>query len=280
MLLKSYVEICCDLCGSEERTPLFVKEGFVHVRCKNCGLVYVSPRLSDHLSGQVHAGTAEMGDDFLSKSQTKRLLDELKRLEQFRKLNRILEIGPGKGWFLEQANKLGWETWAVEVNSKALERLKAIGIHRIINDEESLNQILEESFDVVRIWDVLEHLESPKKTLAMSFNALRKAGIIKISTTNFRSLSRIVNGPNWVYLNGADHIVLFEPKTIDRMFREVGFSRIKVRTRSFNLRKKLYHPPEDLTKIPILIKPFRKLIDEAIQFTKYGHQLIVEAIKY
>ncbi|MDD3472124.1 MAG: class I SAM-dependent methyltransferase [Syntrophaceae bacterium] len=221
-----------------------------------------------------------MGDDFLSKSQTKRLLDELKRLEQFRKLNRILEIGPGKGWFLEQANKLGWETWAVEVNSKALERLKAIGIHRIINDEESLNQILEESFDVVRIWDVLEHLESPKKTLAMSFNALRKAGIIKISTTNFRSLSRIVNGPNWVYLNGADHIVLFEPKTIDRMFREVGFSRIKVRTRSFNLRKKLYHPPEDLTKIPILIKPFRKLIDEAIQFTKYGHQLIVEAIKY
>lgn len=280
MLLKSYVEVCCDLCGSEERTPLFVKEGFVHVRCKNCGLVYVSPRLSDHLSGQVHAGTAEMGDDFLSKSQTKRLLDELKRLEQFRKLNRILEIGPGKGWFLEQANKLGWETWAVEVNSKALERLKAIGIHRIINDEESLNQILEESFDVVRIWDVLEHLESPKKTLAMSFNALRKAGIIKISTTNFRSLSRIVNGPNWVYLNGADHIVLFEPKTIDRMFREVGFSRIKVRTRSFNLRKKLYHPPEDLTKIPILIKPFRKLIDEAIQFTKYGHQLIVEAIKY
>ena len=278
--MKSYVEICCDLCGSEERTPLFVKEGFVHVRCKNCGLVYVSPRLSDHLSGQVHAGTAEMGDDFLSKSQTKRLLDELKRLEQFRKLNRILEIGPGKGWFLEQANKLGWETWAVEVNSKALERLKAIGIHRIINDEESLNQILEESFDVVRIWDVLEHLESPKKTLAMSFNALRKAGIIKISTTNFRSLSRIVNGPNWVYLNGADHIVLFEPKTIDRMFREVGFSRIKVRTRSFNLRKKLYHPPEDLTKIPILIKPFRKLIDEAIQFTKYGHQLIVEAIKY
>ncbi len=278
--MKSYVEVCCDLCGSEERTPLFVKEGFVHVRCKNCGLVYVSPRLSDHLSGQVHAGTAEMGDDFLSKSQTKRLLDELKRLEQFRKLNRILEIGPGKGWFLEQANKLGWETWAVEVNSKALERLKAIGIHRIINDEESLNQILEESFDVVRIWDVLEHLESPKKTLAMSFNALRKAGIIKISTTNFRSLSRIVNGPNWVYLNGADHIVLFEPKTIDRMFREVGFSRIKVRTRSFNLRKKLYHPPEDLTKIPILIKPFRKLIDEAIQFTKYGHQLIVEAIKY
>lgn len=221
-----------------------------------------------------------MGDEFLTKSQTKRLQDELKRLEQFRKLNRILEIGPGKGWFLEQANKLGWETWAVEVNAKALARLKAIGIHRIINDEKSLNRILEESFDVVRIWDVLEHLESPKKTLAMSFKALRKAGIIRISTTNFASLSRIVNGPNWVYLNGADHIVLFEPKTIDRMFREVGFSRIRVRTRSFNLRKKLYHPPKDLTKIPILIKPFRKLIDEAIQLTKYGHQMIVEATKY
>ncbi len=274
-----FVQTSCDICGSGKSTVLFVKEGFVHVRCAVCGLVYVNPRLVDHLDGQVCSGTAEMGDESLSSAQINRLLTELKRLEKFRSANKILEIGPGKGWFLEQALKLGWEVWAVEVNTKALIRLQKIGVRRVLSVSAESFQVPEGHFDVIRMWDVIEHLPSPMSALRLSHRALRNGGLIRLSTTNFASLSRMVNGPEWVYINGADHITLFEPETIFSALKQSGFSQIKIRTRSFNLRKKLYHPEKVFNNTSVLLRPFRKLIDETIRFTMFGHQMIVEAKK-
>lgn len=274
-----FVETSCDICGSAEHTVLFIKEGFVHVRCGSCGLVYVNPRLADHLDGQICAGTAEMGDESLSPSQINRLLTEVKRLEKFRSSNQILEIGPGKGWFLEQAIKRGWEAWAVEVNIKALSRLRKMGIQHILSESAESFKVPDRHFDVIRMWDVIEHLPSPMSALRLSQRALRNGGMIRLSTTNFASLSRMVNGPEWVYLNGADHITLFEPKTIFSALKQAGFSQIKIRTRSFNLRKKLYHPEKEFNNPSVILRPFRKLIDETIRLTKFGHQMIVEAKK-
>jgi SAM-dependent methyltransferase len=135
------------------------------------------------------------------------------------------------------------------------------------------------SVDVVRMWDVIEHLTSPRKALTNIHEVLRPGGLVTLATTNFASLSRWVNGPEWVYLNGADHIVLFEPATITRMLALVGFTGIHVRTRSFNLRRKLYHPERDLPVRFRLLAPIRKFVDEAIGLTSYGHQLIVTAHK-
>lgn len=278
-MIMNIVECSCDICGSSAKTPIFVKEGFVHVRCNCCGLVYVNPRLRDHLDGQVFSGTAEMGEDSLSSSQVKRIIHELEQMEKFRSANQILEIGPGKGWFLEQALRIGWETWAVEVNIRAIDRLRKMGVQHVLAQPAESFEVPQGNFDVIRMWDVIEHLASPRRALSIAYRALRPGGLVRLSTTNFASLSRIINGPNWVYLNGADHVILFEPKTMTRILKDSGFSDIKIRTRSFNLRKKLYHPEKELTSAPTVIKPLRKLIDETIRFTRFGHQMIVEATK-
>ena len=44
--------VACDLCGSDATQTLFEKDGFTHVKCRNCGLVYVNPRLKDPLEHQ------------------------------------------------------------------------------------------------------------------------------------------------------------------------------------------------------------------------------------
>jgi SAM-dependent methyltransferase len=267
----------CDLCGGHEQALVFVKEGYRHVRCTGCGLVFVSPRPAGHLESQVFSGTGGMGDEVVSPSQKRRLWRELGLYKPYRKLNRILEIGAGRGWLLGEAASAGWETWAVEVNTEALEHLKARGLFRLVPEPADRFAAPPDHFDVVRMWDVIEHLESPRTVLDRVNRVLRPGGLLRISTTNFRSLSRWMNGPEWVYLNGSDHIVLFEPKTISRLLGLTGFTGISIRTRSFNLRKKLYHPPRDLTAISPVVAPLRKLIDEAIRFTPFGHQMIVSA---
>lgn len=269
----------CDLCGSKEHDLVFEKEGFRHVRCRSCGMVFVNPRLADHTTIQTVAGTGLMGDDELTGAQVRRLRKELKQLETYRELNRILEIGAGRGWFLSEAAAAGWETWAVEINAEALQHLAQQGIHKVIVELAESFEAPPDSMDVVRIWDVIEHLSSPRKAMSHAYRALRRAGLLKLSTTNFASLSRWVNGSEWVYLNGSDHIFLFEPPTIKRLLEEVGFSDVSIRTRSFNLRRKLYHPERELPPASLLLAPLRKIIDAAVGWTRFGHQMIVTAVK-
>ncbi len=274
---KAMIHVSCDMCGGDDHSLVFVKEGFRHVRCTSCGLVFVNPRCSGHLETQMSSGTGAMGDDALTASQRKRLRKELALYNPYRKLNRILEVGAGRGWLLGEASASGWETWAAEVNAQALEHLKGRGLSRVLTESADRFCAPRGYFDVVRLWDVIEHLESPRAVLLRIGEALRQGGLLRISTTNFRSLSRWVNGPEWVYLNGSDHIVLFEPQTIRRLLDLTGFVNVRIRTRSFNLRKSLYHPPRDLTSISPIVAPLRKLIDESIRFTPFGHQMIVSA---
>ncbi len=269
----------CDLCGSDSYRTLFVKEGFAHVRCSGCGLVFVNPRLKDHIELQTEGGTGSMGEDSITDRQRGRLARDLSGISAFRKLNRILEIGPGKGWFLAEANASGWETWASEINLDAIESLRNKGVTKIISTPAETLDVPEEHFDVVRMWDVIEHLRSPNTAVRRVFKALRPGGLFWLATTNFASLSRRVNGPEWVYLNGADHIILFEPATITRLLEQTGFKNIRIRTRSFNLRRKLYHPPQELPPGSRAIRPFRKIVDEVMRFTMLGHQMIVEGAK-
>ena len=268
----------CDLCGGETFDTLFVKEGFPHVRCRGCGLVFVNPRLSAHLDMQKTSGTGSMGEDCLTRPQRRRLQKEITQMEPFRKLNRMLEVGAGRGWFLQEAANMGWEPWALEINQDALAHLENKRIDHIIDQpaEEFSAEVL---FDVIRMWDVIEHLRSPRRALENIYRALRPGGLLRLSTTNFACLSRWVNGPEWVYLNGSDHIVLFEPSTMDRLLTETGFSNVRIRTRDFNMRRKLYHPERDLPARWIILRPLRKLLDESMCLTRYGHQMIVTAVR-
>lgn len=279
MIPSVTVSVDCDLCGSSEHCLLFVKEGFRHVRCSACGLVFVSPRLRAHLAVQEESGTGTMGDERPTVRQRKRLLRELAEMERFRVLGRLIEVGPGRGWFLAEAARVGWQTCAVEVNATALNHLRGLGVDRIVAEPAERFSVEHGSADVVRIWDVIEHLESPRQAVANIHRVLRSGGLLRLATTNFASLSRCVNGPEWVYLNGADHIHLFEPATITRLLESQGFTAVRIGTRSFNLRRKLYHPECVLPLSAPLLRPFRKIIDEAIRFTRYGHQMIVTAVK-
>ncbi|MFH0957559.1 MAG: class I SAM-dependent methyltransferase [Pseudomonadota bacterium] len=273
------IEVACDLCGSKESSVVFEKEGFRHVRCKKCGLVYVNPRLKGHLDFQRISGTGSMGEDRISSAQMSRICRELAIFGNYRRLNKILEIGAGRGWFLSVAMDLGWKTWAVEINRDAIANLVQKGIKNIIVSSAENFEAGKETFDAIRVWDVIEHLESPLQCLHRVYDCLRPGGLLRLSTTNFNSLSRFVNGPEWVYLNGSDHIILFDPVTITKLLKAAGFLRISLRTRSFNLRKKLYHPEREIKNRFHPLAPFRKFIDEMARFSRLGHQMIVEAVK-
>ncbi len=276
---EGMIRVACDLCGGQNHRHLFVKEGFIHVRCQDCGLVFVNPRLQDHIRGQIEGGTGAMGAVHLNAREQRHLDWELKAIEPFRHTGRIRDVGAGSGWFLWAAARAGWETWAVEVNHLALAQLAQRGLSRIIDQPVEAFRAPAQSMDMVRLWEVLEHLQSPKKALGNCFEALRPGGLLRLSTPNYASLSRRISGPQWVYLNGADHINFFEPNTIEKLLMKIGFERIRIRTRAFKPERRCYHPPRHPPPPCRVLYPFRNLIHEFVRFTPFGHEMIVSAVK-
>jgi len=269
----------CDICGSEREEILFVKEGFPHVRCLDCRMVFVNPRLTDHQEIQRKMGTGELGEQKLSQKYQKWLQKEIHHLEGFRVTNQVLDVGAGFGWFLEQASNAEWNTSAVEVNKTAIQMLHQKKIHHIVTEPAERIDFPEATFDVVRIWDVIEHCESPRLVLERIRNVLRPGGLLKLSTTNFASLSRWINGPEWVYLNGVDHIFLFEPKTIRFLLESLGFGNIQIHTTGYKPERVLHVENRRLPPPLPFIYPLRNLIHGLIRITPWGHSMTVQAFK-
>ncbi|MFH1538258.1 MAG: class I SAM-dependent methyltransferase [bacterium] len=223
----------CDLCGSGEKMLLYDKSPFLIVRCAECGLVYVSPRLSvralkeevydeayfDAERGYGLAGHFDEG----RREAARRAREILAWVERSAKRGRLLDVGCAGGFFLDAARRRGWEVRGVEfaTSAAALAR-EAFGLD-VFEGEITDAPFEEASFDVVTLLDVIEHLTSPAAGLKKARALLRPGGKLFVITPNFDSLSRRSHGKNWGLLEPEHHLYYFTPKTIDRMTAGAGF---------------------------------------------------------
>jgi 2-polyprenyl-3-methyl-5-hydroxy-6-metoxy-1,4-benzoquinol methylase len=280
----------CDLCGSEKSNVLFEKDGFKHVKCCNCDLVYVNPRLKNPLERQetfYNNLAASSGDlnreayhDYTG-SRKKRLLKEAAMYLPYNTNGRILDIGCGFGGFLKAASERGWEyPEGIEIAPQAAEYTARFFTVKTNPLEET--QYNEYAFDVIRLNNVIEHVPSPKTLMQSVYNSLRPGGLFVISTPNFDSLSVTFCGKRWQYIGGDDHIYLFTPKTISQMLKETGFRVVGIKTKGVHI------TPKDHVKKPSsyrekLLKKEIKLIEKILDFffmrTLRGHRLKVWAEK-
>ena len=158
------VDVPCDLCGADAKELLFEKNTFRHVRCRQCGLVYVTPRLKDS-SGQqenFYDTLAYYSDNFegialrdYSGSRKKRLLAEAASYKKYDRAGRILDIGCGFGGFLKAAFEGGWKyPEGIEIAPQPASYVQRFFPVKTTSLEEDPYE--ENFFDVVRLNNVIE----------------------------------------------------------------------------------------------------------------------------
>jgi 2-polyprenyl-3-methyl-5-hydroxy-6-metoxy-1,4-benzoquinol methylase len=270
----------CNLCGNSKTKLLFIKDNYRHVRCNSCGLIYVNPRLKD--SKETLDSFYAPGEN--SESLIKSLFDrdyslkrqkifcaELKKMERYRKLNRILDIGCSFGGFLNASGKCGWNAKGIEVVyevGKYGKELYGLDIFFGTLDEAQLKP---SSFDVIRLNNVIEHIHFPVEFLSNVNKLLREGGLLTVSTTNYDSFSVLICGKEWIYFDGQHHIYLFTPSTLKKLLEKSGFTTILLNTKGVHIRVK-----DDASHNPvkeILFKLSEKIISQFVHFTKKGHRL-------
>ena len=198
------------------------------VKCKNCGIIYLNPRIKSDL---IIEGYSEGSDEaFVSQGKGREITfrKSLKLINKYAKKGKILDIGTAGGSFLHVAEQDGWEVLGLEPNKWMAEwGRKNYGIN-IKQGTIFDNKFPDNYFDVVSLWDVLEHVPSPKKTLEEVNRILKEDGILVINYPDIGSFIAKILKRRWMFLLSV-HLYYFTPKTIKAILKDTGYDIVKIK---------------------------------------------------
>lgn len=205
------------------------------VKCSRCGLVYTNPRIRDEILSETYKNGVHTIYFSQTKSKILTFLDSLEWVEKFVAIRdplhdrkRILDVGTASGLFMQIAEQNGWEAHGVEPNVWLAEYARN-KLHLAVYDEMLDHVSLPEAyFDAITMWDVIEHVPSPRRVLTKLSKSLVNGGYLFIVTPNFDCIFSKVLRRRWWFIM-AHHLYYFTPSTIRKMLEATGFELIEIR---------------------------------------------------
>lgn len=199
------------------------------VRCRRCGLEYVSPRPA---AGDI-VDAYSQGDDPAYVSQVEarqRTFDAaLARIEEMQPgKGRLLDVGTAAGAFLAAARARGWEAEGCEPNRWMAEwGARQYGV--VIRPGELFDQDYPpETFDVVTLWDVIEHTPDPSRVVRRIGELLKPGGLVIINYPDRGSWIATLMGRRWPFLSSV-HLYYFKRDTLAKLLEGQGFEIAQLR---------------------------------------------------
>lgn len=143
----------------------------------------------------------------------------------------LLDVGCGNGRYLDGMKKLGWQTKGVEFNESAVRvcNISKLDVHH--GDLFSAN-FDTNSFDVINVSHVVEHVPNPKELFAELSRILKKNGTLIIKTPNSEALGRALFNTNWYANDVPRHIYLFSEKSLKILASNCGLKVLQIKTRT------------------------------------------------
>ncbi|HLA38068.1 MAG TPA: class I SAM-dependent methyltransferase [Candidatus Brocadiales bacterium] len=240
------VKTRCNFCNSDDYITLTqvivspIPETSWLVRCKRCGFTYINPKPTlERARGFYDLEYFKPGEEALWREDRYPLFEKvLSRIESTIPEGRLLDIGCGKGYFLDLARKRGWQGVGTDVSSTAIQFARdTLGLEVYMAELKDL-KLPENSFDVATAWNVLDQIYDPWGNLREIFKALRSGGLIALRVSNLhfhyylQHLSNLINSilsdSLKVTAPTVFHLYMFSPGTLEMLLREAGFVDIRV----------------------------------------------------
>lgn len=139
---------------------------------------------------------------------------------------RLLDVGFGDGTFLITARSMGWDVVGVDADPEVIKNARVLGLTAYQGGVEVLTG-MDDSFDVITMSHVIEHLADPMAAIRRSYALLKSGGQIWLETPNIDSLGHLRFGRDWRGLEAPRHLVLFSSASLKRALLHAGFVRVK-----------------------------------------------------
>ena len=239
----------CTLCGARAASLVYrncrdrrhwLPGRFDLVRCCGCGLVRTDPRPSVGSIAEFYPPSyVSFAAEVPRPSAWYAVLRSIVRLPfvlrygsadpWFRPssdANRLLDVGCGTGIYLQAMANLGWSVRGIEPDAGAAAQAAGrLGVHpdRIFVGRVEDADFLPETFDLVTMAHVLEHLHDPRGALERIHRWLRPGGMVRLWLPNFDSIESRVFRQLWFGLDVPRHLYHFGPRTIRAILESADF---------------------------------------------------------
>jgi SAM-dependent methyltransferase len=233
----------CVWCAGNETEPVLERRdrlgegGYHYVRCRECGLIRLEPLLSLEEKAHHYPPTYEAFQD-RQKNWLLRLGRRWYWSRRVRAVRRFfmipegsaLDVGCATGEFLEALQKRGWQVNGIEPNPEAAARAR-----RRLGREAVQRGPLEEAdfdpgtFDLITLWDVLDHLQDPPAALGEVYRWLRSGGLLVLGLPSVESWDARLFGSAWLGWDAPRHLYVFAEETLRNILEGVGFQVVTTR---------------------------------------------------
>ena len=157
----------------------------------------------------------------------RRILDaDMRHIPRSRKHGKLLDVGAGNGAYLLRVRSGGWTVVGVEPDEAAVDVACRASLNVRQGGIECVSEA-PESFDVITMNHVIEHVHDPRRVLKHAFTLLKPDGVLHIETPNVSSYGHHRFGRHWRGLEPPRHLVLFNWDSLEMLLTDVGFKRIK-----------------------------------------------------
>lgn len=247
LLRTGFEHATCDHCGSAEAQPYAqlkdwlcgLPGSFQMVQCIDCGLLRLDPRPDRETIARYYPdGYKPFADTYASGPARRKSLHtwsveyglrrRVRIVSRFQPEGELLDVGCGTGLFLDAARRRGrWRVRGIEPNADAAEfgdRQRGLTIQQGTLADADLE---ESSFDVITMWDVLEHLHAPAAALEKVARLLRSTGVVIARVPHFESMDARIFGRYWAGLDAPRHLHVFPRDVLADMMHEANLQPVE-----------------------------------------------------
>jgi SAM-dependent methyltransferase len=201
--------VCHYWSGAKDVNRRISDETFDYYRCPVCALIFlpvIPPDLGRFYTTSYYSIPISL-DILKRRAEGQRF--KIETVQRFTKKGRILEIGPAQGEFLFLAKAAGFSVEAIEMDQRCCEFISKVIGARVVQNEDVCMALSDlEQYDVITLWQSLEHLPNPWEVLASVSKHLNPGGLLFISTPNPDSFQFRMMGSWWPHLDAPRHLSL------------------------------------------------------------------------
>jgi len=229
------MEKVCGLCASKQVRYTSRIKKYKLFQCENCRIVFLSPQPR---TTYMRLYTLQKYDSLQVKKAYFKMREELFRrarkcievLKCYKKAGQLLDIGCSYGFYLKQFNNYGYTATGIDLSKQAITYVKnKLNLKAIVGNFENY-PFTAKSFDIITLFDVLEHFSNPNKIITKIGRILRNDGILIVQTPNYNSLISKIAGLKWFWLLIPNHLFLYSVNTLRFFLTKNKFKILKINT--------------------------------------------------
>src|SRR6188768_3493522 len=230
--------LACNLCGGVEHRHLFRKRGFELVRCAGCGLAFIAnPPSADDVAGlysaaaDYHGALLDPADPGFAAMRriARQHVKMLRRSVRAPRGLRLLDIGCSSGLFLDEARAAGFDASGAELSADTAAFARSHFGFEVHAGDWRGGGYADGSFDVITLFDVIEHLPNPLGELGAVRRLLKPGGLLLQSTPNIDGLFPRLSYAlakrldYWPHPEPPYHLYQFSDRTLAELTERAGF---------------------------------------------------------